>query len=129
MTKQDILNLIHKLVALIDQKKREYWRARTVEICKEMGLPDVKVPLLVATIACESGFNQYAQNKNADGTVDYGICQLNSYWYIGATKVVKTPQEALNNPELCIRVMVGQFLNGRPQDWVCYSTGKYIKYL
>lgn len=113
----------------LDKKKREYWEERTKEICQETGLADIQEKNLVATIKCESGFNQYATNKNKDGTIDYGICQLNSYWYIGKDKVVKTPQEALNNPELCIRVMAQQFLNGRPQDWCCYKFGDYKKYL
>ena len=116
------------MLASLNQIQKQYWDFRAREICQELGLTQDQENDLIATMWCESGMNQYAQNANTDGTTDYGICQLNSYWYIGSGKVVKTPQEALNNPELCIRVMASQFLNGRPNDWICYRSGKYKNY-
>ena len=129
MTKQEIILKIQQLLASLDNVKKLYWELRAREIAKELGLTESQENNMIATLWCESGMNQYATNKNTDGTTDYGICQLNSYWYIGVDKVVKTPQEALSNPELCIRVMAGQFKQGRPQDWVCYATGRYRKFL
>ncbi|WP_448583915.1 lytic transglycosylase domain-containing protein [Thermocrinis sp.] len=36
--------------------------------------------LLVAIASVESGFNPRAINHNKDGSVDYGIMQINSHW-------------------------------------------------
>ena len=100
-------------------------------LCDEMGLSVPDKNILCAVIACESGFNTQAINKNNDArkSTDYGICQYNSYWYIGEGKPIASVDEALNNPEKCVRVMINQYKKGQIKDWVCYSSGKFAKHL
>jgi len=98
------------------------------KICKEEGVNADDTELLRKVINCESGFNPKAKLVNKNGTTDWGICQYNDYWYIGEGKPIASVDEAVNNPEKCIRVMIQQFRAGRLKDWVCYSAGKYLNY-
>ncbi len=99
-------------------------------ICDEEGLSLKDKNLITAVIDCESGFNPKAVNQNSDArkSVDYGIAQLNSYWYIEKMKLV-TKDQALNDPEFCIRLVIKRFKAGFLKDWVCYSKGYYKKHL
>ena|SRR3990167_10836873 len=100
-------------------------------LCDMEGLSVKDKNLITAVIDCESGFDTKAVNKNKDGrgSIDYGIIQANSYWYIGKGKPIASVEEALNNPEKCVRVMIQQFKKGRLKDWVCYKSKAYQKYL
>lgn len=100
-------------------------------ICDEEGLKPKEKALICAVIQAESGFNPLAQRQNTDKrkSIDYGICQYNSYWYIGIGKPIENVPEALYNPEKCVRVMIKQYKKGRLKDWVAYSSGAYKKYL
>ncbi len=102
-------------------------------ICDEEGLSVVAKNLIASVINCESGFNIKARNENKDKngntlSVDYGICQYNSYWYIGEGKPIASVDEALNNPEKCVRLMISQYKKGLLRDWVCYLANKYTNY-
>lgn len=97
-------------------------------ICKEEGMSQTQEDIIVAVIKCESGLNPKAIGRNNNGTIDYGLCQYNSYWYIYNMKLI-TKDEALNNPEKCVRLMCQRFKKERANDWVCYGTKKYIKFL
>lgn len=98
-------------------------------ICDDYGLSWAEKDVICAVIQGESGFNPKATNVNTDGSVDYGLCQLNSRWYIGPDKEVKTGHEALNDPEKCVRVMVKAYKAGRLRDWWAYRNGSYKKFL
>lgn len=100
-------------------------------ICDEEGLSVNEKNLICAVIECESGFDTKAVHKNNDArkSVDYGLCQYNSFWYIGEGKPIASVDEALNNPERCVRVMIQQFRNGRLKDWVCFSSNRYKKFI
>jgi hypothetical protein len=98
-------------------------------VCREEGLSPTQTRELLATIHAESAWDPKAINKNTNGTADYGLCQLNSYWYIGRDEEVKTPEEALANPEKCVRVMAKAWRNGRAIDWYGYRDGHYKKHL
>lgn len=100
-------------------------------LCDDLGLSVADKNTICAVISCESGFNTKAVNKNSDArqSTDYGICQYNSFWYIGEGKPIASIDEALNNPEKCVRVMINQFKKGQLRDWVCYSSGKWVNYL
>lgn len=119
-----LFNLIASIRELIRLKKNELM---VLQICKEEGLSDEQAELIRAVIQCESGFDDRAVNKNTDAkqTTDYGICQYNDYWY----RHLITPTEALNNPEMAVRLMVGQYKKGQLKDWVCYKNGLYRRYL
>jgi len=82
----------------------------------------------LATIKCESNLNPKAINKNFDGSYDYGLCQFNSFWYIEKMKLL-TKEEALNNPEKCVRIMAQRFKQGWAKDWICFKTAKYVSFL
>lgn len=75
---------------------------------------------LYQTIKCESNFDPKAVHVNRNGTSDYGICQYNSYWYIGRDKPIPSVEVALNDPEFCVRVMCKMWKRGRQRDWICY---------
>ena len=46
-----------------------------IEYCEEYNVPQW---IMSRLIECESGWNPYAVNENLNGSVDEGICQLNS---------------------------------------------------
>lgn len=98
-------------------------------ICDEYGLSPRNKDVICAVIQGESGFDPQKENHNPDGTTDYGISQLNSFWYIGPKQEVKTPEQAKNDPETCVRVMVKAFKAGRISDWIAYRNGSYLKYM
>lgn len=102
-------------------------------ICDEEELSWNEKQVISAVINCESGYDIKAkhENKDAQGRVlstDWGICQYNDYYYIGPGKPIASIDEALNNPEKCVRVMIRQFRNGRLKDWICYRDKKYINF-
>lgn len=84
--------------------------------------------VVCAVIQAESGFNPKAVNKNSNGTYDYGLCQINSFWHIGPDKYFKTKEEALD-PEKSVRFMVEQFKRGNIKLWAAFQNKSYRKYL
>lgn len=98
-------------------------------MCDEAGLSVDDKNLICQVISCESGFKKGALGApNHDGTRDYGICQMNSYWYIGKGKPIASIDEALNDPEKCVRVMLQRFKQGGLRDWECYKREFYKKF-
>ena len=102
-------------------------------ICDEEGLNWNEKQLISAVINCESGYDTKAKHENKDSqgkvlSTDWGICQYNDYYYIGPSKPIASVEEALNNPEKCVRVMISQSRKGRLRDWVCYKSEKYVNY-
>lgn len=104
-------------------------------ICDEEGLSVPDKNLLSQVLNCESGFKVKTVHPNNDtrkstdfGVADIdqkiGIAQFNDYWY----KDVISPEDALNDPEKASRVFISQFKKGHLKDWVCYSSGLYLKY-
>src|SRR3990167_8590769 len=70
-------------------------------------------------------FPFYAKNqkKEKNGKIlstDWGICQMNDYWYIGKNRPIATIREAIENPEKCVRIMIKRYKEGGLRDWVCY---------
>ncbi|WP_373262215.1 lytic transglycosylase domain-containing protein [Hungatella hathewayi] len=47
------------------------------QMCAEYGIPGYE-KLIISKLYCESGFNANAKHRNKNGTVDYGIAQINS---------------------------------------------------
>lgn len=85
--------------------------------------------LICAVIQAESNFNIKAVNKNTNGTNDYGVAQINDYFWIGEHKYFKSVEEVLNNPEKSIRFMCEMFLAGRLALWCAYTNGSFKKFL
>jgi lysozyme C len=48
---------------------------------RKSGFPEYSVPTMVCTSKYESSYNCDATNKNTDGSTDYGLMQINSYWW------------------------------------------------
>ncbi len=48
---------------------------------RNAGFPQSAVPTMVCTSKYESSFNCDAYHKNTDGSSDYGLMQVNSYWW------------------------------------------------
>ena len=112
---------------------KEKAKKAVIDICKEEGLNKEETKLICAVIECESNFNVMAINKNKDKkgnvtSVDYGIIQANSYWYVQKMKLI-TISEALYNPEKAVRLMIKRYKEGFLKDWVCYSGGNYKRFM
>jgi hypothetical protein len=120
---------IQSIVNAILGRPRENLGEMVLRVCREEKLSGQLTTELYATIGAESQFNTHAMNSNTDGSTDYGICQLNSHWYIGPNMTVRTPGEALTDPEKCVRVMARAFRNGRADDWIAHRNGSYKAYL
>ena len=82
--------------------------------------------LLCAVIQAESGFNTKAVNQQ---TKDYGICQINSFYWIGEGKYFASIEEVLNKPEKSVKFMVEQYKAGHLDYWVAYKNLSYKRYL
>lgn len=87
--------------------------------------------LLCAVIMAESGMDTQAVNYNTDQykSVDWGICQINDHYWIGAGKSFASVKEVLEKPELSVRFLVKQYKSGNLKWWYGYKNGSYKKYL
>ena len=107
-------------VSAYDWSTVEKAKLSVLAITEEEGLSATLKDQLLKTIECESYFDTKAMHKNKDGSLDIGICQYNSYWYIGPGKPIPTMDVALGDPVFSIRVMCRQFKKGRAKDWICW---------
>ena len=48
---------------------------------RKSGFPEYSVPTMVCTSKYESSYNCDTTNKNTDGSTDYGLMQINSYYW------------------------------------------------
>ncbi len=48
---------------------------------RKSGFPEYSIPTMVCISKYESSYNCDATNKNTDGSTDYGLMQINSYWW------------------------------------------------
>ncbi len=116
-------------------------------VCDELGLgsdtqyhvADTK-RILLACIELESAFMNYRPNgspmehKNFGingvlSSTDWGLCQINDYWHIGAGKDFPTVQYVLANPEECVRWMARLFKAGKADLWSSFKGQGYKKFL
>jgi lysozyme C len=56
---------------------------------RKAGFPEYSVPTMVCTTKYESSFNCDATNKNTDGSSDYGLTQINSYYWCSGDPLSK----------------------------------------
>lgn len=96
-------------------------------LCNEENVTPEMAAEIQAVVWAESGHNQWCENINKDGTGDYGIAQLNSYWYLAPNKM--TPEDAKNDPARCIKIMIRSFKAGRADDWIARRNGGYKVFL
>lgn len=101
-------------------------RVMVYQKCVAAGLTPNMILDLFGTIEGESGFNPNCVHANGD-TTDYGICQLNSYWYLTPNNM--TGQEAIDNPDKCVDIMIRSWQAGRQNDWIAYRSGGYLGFI
>jgi lysozyme C len=56
---------------------------------KKSGFPDYTIPTMVCISKYESSYNCDATNKNTDGSTDYGLFQINSYYWCSGDTLSK----------------------------------------
>lgn len=56
---------------------------------KKSGFPDYAIPTMVCISRYESSYNCDATNKNTDGSTDYGLMQINSYYWCSGDPLSK----------------------------------------
>ena len=99
-------------------------------IADEEGLTVEQKNTLCATVGAESGWKPSAKGKpNSNGTIDWGICQINDNLWIGEGKPFPSTDYVLSHPEECIRWMCGWWKKGKRNWWIAYKNGSYKKYL
>lgn len=115
---------------------KDAWHSVRV-ICDEMGLTYAQKNIVCACIYQESRFlTNPKPNQNKDPktglvwSTDYGIVQVNDHFHIGPGKDFPSVQYVLDNPEKCVRWMVGIMkATGRLQPWSSYTSGAYLEWL
>lgn len=85
-------------------------------VCIEEGLFPSMTKDLLATVYGESGFNPECVNTQS---LDYGVAQFSARYYLKEYKM--SPQDAIDNPEKCLRIMARNFRGGRQSNWIAYK--------
>ena len=97
------------------EERKEMFRLAK-KVCAEEGLSDSLTRDVLLTIAGESGFNPWCVNLQS---LDYGIAQFSIKYYLPEYKM--TPQDAIDQPERCLRIMCRNFKAGRQSNWVAFQ--------
>lgn len=124
------------LVPWINKVGSENNRHNIRVLCDLAGLTVYAKNVITACIEQESDFDPHAVGKpNANGTIDYGICQFNNgelhgvpLW-IGPGAAFASTQEVLDNPQKCVELMIQEYKAGHINWWSSYSTGAYLKFM
>ena len=120
-----IISVLKELIPLLQKQLRLKKNEEMVRrICKEEGLTSQETNRICKVIHCESGFDEKAIWVNIDGSKDLGLIQANTNWYIQKMGLL-TYDEAINNPEKCVRIMIRRYKEGFLKDWACYKTQRW----
>jgi len=133
-----IYNILVKLVSFTQQRFEKVIlkliEMKAIEVGIDINSKIYKIG--VATLKAESNLNPNAicHNKDwrrySDGTqrssIDYGIAQLNDYWYMDKEKII-TKKDAMN-PQKALKVFWTYFPK-RKNDWYGYRHKGYLKFL
>lgn len=110
------------------------WHAVRV-MCDRSGLSFAQKYILCACVYQESEFwNVLPDGRpvmNDNGTSkDWGIVQVNDWWWIGTGKLYPSVQYVIEHPAECVQWMIDYYkANGHLKRWSSYSTGAYKKWL
>lgn len=121
-----------------DTPEHSYHNARV--LCDEAGLTVEEKNVLCACIYQESGFYNYRpdgepikhENLNDDGSVsstDWGLCQVNDYFHIGAGKDFPSVDYVMAHPNTVVEWMIKKYKAGQLSQWSSYVTGAYRQWL
>ena len=105
-------------LATISAANATCWEAAS----KDYGIP---VDVLKAVAKTESGFNASARNKNANGSTDIGLMQINSVW-LPKLKSYGIDEVALT--DACTNLKVGAWIlsgNAKSLGWNWRDIGAY----
>lgn len=113
-------------------------------IADEEGLAPHDKNEMCATVGAESGWQSYYLQGPKRGqpvklenlkngkvwSTDWGIAQINDYWWVRAFPQFPSGQYILDHPEECIRWMCRRWKTpaNRPQ-WIAYKNGSFKNYL
>jgi hypothetical protein len=109
-------------VDYIYQKIEETPPEMIARIAKEEGLTDKEIKTILAVAQCESHYDDKMAGKNRN-SIDRGLWQFNSYWYS------QVSDECAFDAECSTREFIKYYKRGRIDDWVCFSTKKYLQYV
>ncbi len=115
------------------------WHATRV-MCDRAGLSLTQKNIVCACIWQESNFyNRYSTGKPVmhvnmqnghETSTDWGIVQVNDFWWIGDTKLFPSVQYVLDHPEKAVQWMIDYMKkNQHLNRWSSYSTGAYKQWL
>lgn len=110
-------------------------------LADELGMTLKEKDDFCKVMRCESGFNNklthpnYIEKLNKEtgikekilASTDYGLCQINDKYHIGAGKDFPSVDYVMNNPEICARWAIKLCLAGQWDLWVCHKKGLYLK--
>ena len=127
---------VDTLVPWVNAVGSENNRHNVRVLCDLAGLALYDKNVITACIEQESDFDPQAIGKpNANGTIDYGICQFNNgelhgvpLW-IGEGAYFTSTDEVLRDPTKCVNEMIAQYKLGHINWWSSYSTGAYLKFM
>lgn len=102
--------------------------AKTYEACFKEAARKHNIPVqwLYAISFTESSFNPKSSNRNANGTRDYGLMQINSIWKKEAKRMGYSWHKIKTNP--CTNIMFGSHIlksNIRRTKNMQYAIGAY----
>lgn len=118
-----------ELMKKYDWSTQEKARYSVRVICDEEGLSVKDKNDLCATVGGESNWKPRAIGKpNKNGSIDYGIVQLNDEYWIGEGKLYPNIEAVYNDPEGCIRWMCKQWAKNK-NWWYAYKNRSYVNYL
>lgn len=109
-----------------DNPKAAYHSVRVM--CDEAGLSLADKNLLCSVIYQESQFDNRAIGDNGTSK-DFGICQINDYWNIGAGKPFPSVDYVIAHPEECVAFLIKMFKAGKLYLWSSYKYGANTKWL
>lgn len=112
-------------------QKNAYHNTRV--LCDFAGLNVEQKNIICACIYQESRFLIDVKHANVSNGVvestDYGICQINDYYHIGAGKDFPSVEYVLDNPDKVVAWMIRMYQQGHIGQWVSYSSGAYRQWL
>lgn len=102
-------------------------------IAQEEGLSAQMTREILATVECESNFNNEAVNinRNKDGSIastDFYLAQVNDFYHIGDGKDFPSVGYVHENPDKVFRWMCRLFKAGKADLWECHKQNLLQKY-
>lgn len=107
-------------LAYVWERKIETPEEIIIRLTTEAGT-NTKIALAIAK--CESGLNPEAKHKNRDGSIDRGLWQWNSRAHPEITN------DCAYDAECSTKEFIKYQQANHLSPWVCYSSGRYKRYL